>query len=311
MDSIEKNKTLVELGANGKTNGQTMKSDRLDVMKTYKIYIDGKFPRTESGRFYPLNDSDGKLIANICLSSRKDFREAVVAARKAQSGWSSKSAYNRGQVLYRIAEMLEGRREQFIHELKAQGSSTAQAEKEINLSIDRMLYYAGWCDKFQQVFSAVNPVESSHFNFSVPEAMGVISILSAENTGLLGLITAISPAIAGGNAVVILASTSKPLSAVTLGEVLNSSDVPSGVVNILTGQRTELLSHFSTHMDVNAIVYFGENGDEIKKLKESASLNVKRVSIYKDDELYEDKTQNPYRIMDLQEIKTTWHPIGQ
>ncbi len=311
MDSTEKNKTLVELGTNGKTNGQTMKSDRLDVMKTYKIYIDGKFPRTESGRYYPLNDSEGKIIANICLSSRKDFREAVVAARKAQSGWASKSAYNRGQILYRIAEMLEGRREQFIHELKEQGSTSAQAEKEINLSIDRMLYYAGWCDKFQQVFSAVNPVESSHFNFSVPESMGVISILSAENTGLLGLITAIAPAIAGGNTVVILASTSKPLSAVTLGEVLNSSDVPGGVVNILTGQRSELLSHFSTHMDVNAVVYFGMNGDEIKKLKESASLNVKRVSIYKDDEMYEDKTQNPYRIMDLQEIKTTWHPIGQ
>ena len=311
MDSLEKSKSLVDVKENGHTNGQSSKGDRLDVMKTYKIYIDGKFPRTESGRYYTLENSSGKTIANICRSSRKDFREAVVAARKAQPGWSSKSAYNKGQILYRIAEMLEGRRDQFIHELKEQGSSNSQAEKEINLSIDRLVYYAGWCDKYQQIFSSVNPVESSHFNFSVPEPMGVISVLSPESFGLLGLISLIAPAIAGGNTVVALASTSKPLSAVTFGEVLNSSDVPAGVVNLLTGYRSELLTHFSTHMDVNALVYCGDDAEEIKKVKESASLNVKRVMVYKENDLMDDKTQHPYRIMDLQEIKTTWHPIGQ
>jgi acyl-CoA reductase-like NAD-dependent aldehyde dehydrogenase len=311
MDSLEKNKSVVDVNTNGQSNGSVSKNDRLDVMKTYKIYIDGKFPRTESGRFYPLVDASGKTIANICRSSRKDFREAVVAARKAQAGWSSKSAYNRGQIIYRIAEMLEGRREQFIGELKEQGSTSAQAEKEVNASIDMLVYYAGWCDKFQQVFSSVNPVESSHFNFSVPEPTGVVSILAGEANGLLGLVSLITPAIAGGNTVVILASTSKPLSAVTFGEVLNSSDVPGGVVNILTGQRSELLSHFATHMDVNAIVYSGENKDEIIKVKEASSLNVKRAVVYKEEKPGDEKSQNPYRIMDLQEIKTTWHPIGQ
>jgi acyl-CoA reductase-like NAD-dependent aldehyde dehydrogenase len=311
MDSIEKSKSLVDVKGNGHSNNHSSKGDRLDVMKTYKIYIDGKFPRTESGRYYPLDSKAGKPIANICHSSRKDFREAVVAARKAQSGWASRSAYNKGQILYRIAEMLEGRRSQFIEELKEQGSTQLQAEKETDFSIDRLVYYAGWCDKYQQVFSAVNPVESSHFNFSLPEPMGVVSVLSAESYGLLGLVSVIAPAISGGNTVVALASTSKPLSAVTFGEVLNSSDVPAGVVNLLTGYRSELLSHFSTHMDVNAIVYFGNDSEEIKKIKESASLNVKRVAIYKEDDLFEEKSQNPYRIMDLQEIKTTWHPIGQ
>jgi acyl-CoA reductase-like NAD-dependent aldehyde dehydrogenase len=309
MDPVEKNKTAVEVKSNWQ-NGQS-KSDRLDVMKTYKIYIDGKFPRTESGRYYTLENSSGKPIANICESSRKDFREAVVAARKAQPGWASKSAYNKGQIIYRIAEMLEGRRDQFINELTDQGSNKAQAEKEVNLSIDRFVYYAGWCDKYQQVFSSVNPVESSHFNFSVPEPMGVISILAPESNGLLGLVSLIIPAIAGGNTVVALASSSKPLCAITFGEVLNSSDVPAGIVNLLTGHKAELLTHFATHMDINALIYCGEQKEEITKAKESASLNVKRVSIYKESELAEEKFQNPYRIMDLQEIKTTWHPIGQ
>ncbi len=308
MEPIEKNK-LTDVKANGQGNGQA-KSERLDVMKTYKIYIDGKFPRTESGRYYPLEDGSGKVLANICRSSRKDFREAVVAARKSQHGWASKSAYNRGQIIYRIAEMLEGRRDQFIGELTDSGVSSSQAEKEVNLSIDRLVYYAGWCDKYQQVFSSVNPVESSHFNFSVPEPMGVIAVCSSENFGLLGLISLIVPAIAGGNTVIALASTSKPLSAVTLGEVLNSSDVPAGVVNLLTGYRSELISHFASHMDVNAIVISGGNEEEIRKAKESASLNVKRTAIYGED-MMEEKYQNPYRIMDLQEIKTTWHPIGQ
>jgi acyl-CoA reductase-like NAD-dependent aldehyde dehydrogenase len=308
MDQIEKNK-IKELNGS-ESNGHAGKNPRLDVLKTYKLYIDGKFPRTESGRYYILNDASGKTIANICLGSRKDFREAVVAARKAQPGWASKSAYNKGQILYRIAEMLESRRQQFVDELILQGAGKTAAQKETDLCIDRLVYYAGWSDKYQQVFSSVNPVESSHFNFSVPEPMGVISILADEKTGLAGLISVIAPAIVGGNTVVALASAPLPLTAITFAEVLNSSDVPGGVVNILTGQRKELLPHFSNHMDVNAIIYSGADKEEILKVKENASLNVKRAIIYGDDWMQE-SSQSPYKIMDLQEIKTTWHPIGQ
>ena len=305
MDQIEKTKVNTE-----QANGQ-VKGKRLDVMKTYKIYIDGKFPRTESGRYYILKDSKGENSVNICQSSRKDFREAVVAARKAQPSWAAKSAYNKGQILYRIAEMLEGRKTQFVEELIQQGSSQAQAEKEVELSIDRLVYYAGWSDKYQQVFSAVNPVESSHFNFSMAEPTGVVSALSSEKYGLIGLVSVIAPAIVGGNTIIILASSEKPLCAVTFGEVINSSDVPGGVVNILTGYRSELLMHFANHMDVNAIVYNGNNLEEITKIKELSSLNVKRAVIYKDVNDMDENSQNGYRIMDLQEIKTTWHPVGQ
>lgn len=283
-------------------------TSRIEIQKTYKIFIGGQFPRTESGRFYPLKNKKGEVIANICLSSRKDFRNAEVAARGALTGWSSKAAFNRGQILYRIAEMLEGRKDQFVAELIMQGSSAATAKQEVELSIDRMVYYAGWCDKFQQVFSAVNPVASSHFNFSVPEPTGVVAVIADENTSLLGLVTAIAPVIAGGNTCVVLASESKPLCAVTFAEVLNTSDLPGGVVNILTGNSAELHSHFSNHMDVNAIAYYRNNKAEIKAIKENASLNVKRVFIYKND-IYSEKAQSPYFIMDAQEIKTTWHPI--
>ena len=309
MDQIEKSK--IEEQEIVHSNGQAGKNKRVDVMKTYKLYIDGKFPRTESGRYYILKNSDGDTIANVCKSSRKDFREAVVAARKAQHGWASKSAYNKGQILYRIAEMLESRKAQFVAELVSQGCSESSANAEVNHSIDRLVYYAGWSDKYQQVFSSVNPVESSHFNFSVPEPTGVVAILSPENYGLIGLVSTIAPAIVGGNTLVILASTVLPLTSITFAEVLNSSDVPGGVVNILTGERSELLSHFSNHMDVNAVVYCGDDAGEIKKIQELASLNVKRPLIYSKDDWMKDDSQNPYRIMDLQEIKTTWHPIGQ
>lgn len=309
MDQIEKSK--IEEQEIVHSNGQAGKNKRVDVMKTYKLYIDGKFPRTESGRYYILKNSDGDTIANVCKSSRKDFREAVVAARKAQHGWASKSAYNKGQILYRIAEMLESRKAQFVAELVSQGCSESSANAEVNHSIDRLVYYAGWSDKYQQVFSSVNPVESSHFNFSVPEPTGVVAILSPENFGLIGLVSTIAPAIVGGNTVVILASTALPLTSITFAEVLNSSDVPGGVVNILTGERSELLSHFSNHMDVNAVVYCGDDAGEIKKIQELASLNVKRPLIYSKNDWMKDDSQNPYRIMDLQEIKTTWHPIGQ
>lgn len=281
---------------------------RLNVLKTYKIYIGGAFPRTESGRYYELKNKKNQTIANVCLSSRKDFRNAVVAARGAFVGWSGKSAFNRGQILYRIAEMLEGRKAQFIEELVTQGITTKAAETEVLQSIDRLVHYAGWCDKYMQLFSAVNPVASSHFNFSVPEATGVVSVIAPENTSLLGLVSTISPIIAGGNVCVVLASEKLPLCAITLAEVLATSDLPGGVVNILTGTCSELHSHFSSHMDVNAVVYCRDNKEETKTIAENASLNVKRPFFW-DKDWTKDENQNPYLILDLQEIKTTWHPI--
>lgn len=281
---------------------------RIEVLKTYKIYIGGKFPRTESGRYYQ-PEANGKVLGNICLSSRKDFRNAVVAARSAQGGWSAKSAYNRSQILYRIAEILEGRRLQFVDELIQQGSKKPQAEKEVDLSIDRLIYFAGWCDKYTQIFSSVNPVASSHFNFSVPEPTGVVAILAPEESGLLGLISQIAPTIAGGNTCVVLASENKPLCSVTLSEVLSTSDVPGGVINILTGNRKELIPHFASHMDVNALVYCGGDNAEIKTVHEASVDNLKRVMIRDGGSYLSDKHENPYLISSLQETKTTWHPI--
>jgi acyl-CoA reductase-like NAD-dependent aldehyde dehydrogenase len=282
---------------------------RIEIQKTYKIFIGGQFPRTESGRYYSLKNKKGEMIANMCLSSRKDFRNAVVAARGAFGGWSSKTAFNRGQILYRIAEMLEGRKDQFISELVLQGSATGAAKKEVELSIDRMVYYAGWCDKFQQIYSSVNPVTSSHFNFSVPEPTGVVAIIASEESSLLGLVSAIAPVIAGGNTCIVLASENKPLCSVTFSEVLNTSDLSAGVVNILTGSSAELHSHFSSHMDVNAMITYRNNKAEIKTIKENASLNVKRIFTHGDLDLNSESAQNPYLIMEVQEIKTTWHPV--
>lgn len=283
---------------------------RIEVLKTYKIYIGGKFPRTESGRFYQPKINN-KAIANMCLSTRKDFRNAVVAARNAQGGWAHKTAYNRSQILYRCAEVLEGRKAQFIEELELQGVSQSLAIKEVNLSIDRLIYYAGWCDKFVQLNSTVNPVSGSFFNFSVPEPTGVVAVIAPEKSGLLGLVTQICSVIAGGNTCVILASETKPLCAITFAEVLATSDVPGGVVNILTGNRAELMSHFGTHMDVNAVLYCGEAKTDIKALQEMAVENMKRVRIREDGDYFDTKHESPYYIFDFQETKTTWHPIEQ
>ena len=282
---------------------------RLDIQKTYKLYIGGKFPRTESGRYYAINDRKGKLIANMCLASRKDFRNAVVAARGAQSSWAKQSALNKGQVLYRIAEMLEGRKEQFIHELIIQGENESNAVSEVDNSIDRIVYYAGWSDKYQQIFSAVNPVASPHFNFSNVEPIGVVSIIAPEKPSLLGLVSVIAPAIVGGNTVIVLASETKPLTAISFAEVLNSSDVPGSVVNILTGKREELISHMASHMDVNAIVYCGNDEKHIKVISELASTNVKRTTFYKRNDWTNAECESPYFIEKLQEVKTTWHPV--
>jgi acyl-CoA reductase-like NAD-dependent aldehyde dehydrogenase len=283
---------------------------RVPVAKTYKIYIDGKFPRTESGRFFALEDKDGNVLANICRGSRKDFRNAVVAARKAFPGWSAASAYLRGQILYRIAEMLEGRKEQFIAELHLQGQSKRRAQKEVDAAVDRLIYYAGWSDKYQQVFSAVNPVSSSHFNFSVLEPTGVVSVLSPDDSGLLGLVSNIAPAIVGGNTCVVLASEKMPLCAVSFAEVLHASDVPAGVVNILTGYRQELTGQFATHMDVNAVIVCDDDAQVAKDVQYQAADNIKRVIERPATDWSKDAAQNPYLIKDTQETKTTWHPIG-
>ena len=278
---------------------------RLEILKTYKIYIGGQFPRTESGRYYSIQDKKGNSIANICLSSRKDVRNAVVAARKAFGAWSERSAFNRGQILYRIAEMLEGRKEQFIQELVKQGSTQKGAEKEVCLAIDRIVYYAGWADKFQQIASSVNPVSSSHFNFSVLEPMGVVGVIAPQNSSLIGLVSMIIPVITGGNTIVALASEELPLCAVTFAEVLHSSDVPGGVVNILTGSPKETSPTLASHMDVNALI-----GDEnvLIPLKISAIDNLKRIFSW-DSDWTEMKSQGLNYVTDLQEVKTTWHPI--
>lgn len=281
---------------------------RIEVLKTYKIYIGGQFPRTESGRFYPLTNKKNEPIANISLSSRKDFRNAVVAARSAFGGWSSRAAFNRGQILYRVAEMMEGRKDQFIKELILQGCTKKSAEAEVTMAIDRLVYYSGWCDKYMQVFGTVNPVATSHFNFSVPEPTGVVAMIAPEESSLLGLISIVAPCIAGGNTCVVLSSNSKPLCSVTFAEVLATSDVPGGVVNILTGTSEELYTHFSNHMDVNAVVYCRDNSEEKKIIAQNSSLNVKRTFFWTKDWL-KSENANPYLMLDLQEIKTTWHPI--
>lgn len=282
--------------------------ERLEVLKTYKIYIGGQFPRTESGRYYTPVNKAGKALGNICLSSRKDVRNAVSAARKAFGGWSERAAFNRGQILYRIAEMLEGRRSQFIEELIFQGSTKKAAEEEVNLAIDRIVYYSGWCDKYQAIVSSVNPVASSHFNFSVAEPMGVVGVVAHENSSLIGLVSLVLPAICGGNTVVVLAAEQLPLCAVTFAEVVNSSDVPGGVINILTGSNKEMNPTLSTHMDVNALVYGGNDAVALKEIQENAVLNVKRVFAYSNNWAKTD-AQGLHFVSDLQEIKTTWHPI--
>jgi acyl-CoA reductase-like NAD-dependent aldehyde dehydrogenase len=262
---------------------------RLPVKKTYKLYIGGEFPRSESGRTYQAQG------ANVARASRKDLRDAVRAARAAVAGWSGMTAYNRGQVVYRIAEMLEARRAEF--------AELASGQDEVDRSIDRLVWYAGWADKLPQVLGSSNPVAGPYFNFTVPEPTGVVGILAPEDPPLAGLVSRIAPAIVGGNATVVLASERSPLSAVELAEVLATSDVPGGVVNLLTGHREELAPWLAGHMDVNAIDLAGADG-QVEELERLAADNVKRVVHGKPDE------QSPWDIADFLELKTVWHPIG-
>lgn len=291
------------------SNGASKRSERIPVMKTYKIFIGGKFPRTESGRYYQPKGTDGKPLANICRSSRKDVRDAVIAARGALGGWASRSAFNRGQILYRIGEMLEGRRAQFVHEIMLHGGSRVHAEARVSEAIDRWVYYAGWCDKYQAVFSSVNPTNSSHFNFSVYEPTGVVGVMAPAGSALLGLVSMVAPVIAGGNTCIVVASESMPLPAVTFTEVLATSDLPGGVVNLMTGFRSELLKPLVSHMDINAVVVSDVTKEERTMLDSEATCNLKRMVYPKVSDWSSADAQGPYFILDTQEVKTTWHPI--
>jgi acyl-CoA reductase-like NAD-dependent aldehyde dehydrogenase len=294
----------------------TGRRDRVEVRKTYKLYIGGAFPRTESGRSYEVFDARGRLLANASRGTRKDIREAVRAARKAFPGWSAKTAYNRSQILYRIADLMEGRREQFIAEVAAaQGVGRQRATREVDAAIDRWVWYAGWADKFSQVVGTVNQVNGSYFNFSVPEPTGVVGVIAPEDSSLLGLVSRLAPVIVGGNAAVVVASESRPLPAVTLTEVLATSDVPGGVVNVVTGLRREVVPALAAHMDVNALDAFGVAPSEAVAVEESGVENVKRVirpprgGLERYDWLA-DSAQSPYLIGQFIETKTVWHPIG-
>ncbi len=305
MGSKSKSGSASTLNHSGKESGRDgSRSSSLSVHKTYKLYINGCFSRTESGRYFKL-ERDESSIADISRASRKDLREAVVAARRAQKKWADSSAYLKGQILYRVAEMLEGRRQQFVDELSTQGLSSEQAKQDVNQSIDCLVHYAGWSDKYQQVASSVNPVASSHFNFSMPEATGVVALLAPQAHGLVGLVANIAPIIVGGNTVVALASATYPLCAISFAEVLHTADVPAGVVNLLTGFEDELVEPFATHMDVNALIYCGDSEEKILQIESLAACNVKRVTLR--PQLI---TMGPHTIMDTQELKTTWHPVG-
>ncbi len=283
----------------------------LEVLKTYKMFIGGQFPRTESGRFYKVLNSNGELLANACLGSRKDVRNAVQTARGAFSGWSKRNAYNRGQILYRIAEMMESRRAEFMKELSQIGFSEKEAESDINASIDRLIYYAGWTDKYQQVFGSVNPVASAHFNFSILEPTGVVGLIAPEESPLLGLTSMIAATLAGGNTCVVLASEKYPLPSIVFAEVLNTSDVPGGVVNIITGKRTELVEHLAGHMDVNALCYTDKLPTEmVTQIDELAAENIKRILKKPVTDWKAENAESPYFITQFQETKTTWHPVG-
>jgi acyl-CoA reductase-like NAD-dependent aldehyde dehydrogenase len=286
---------------------------RLSVQKTYKLFIGGKFVRGENGRVLPARGNNGSTLANFCRASRKDFRDAVVAARTAFANWSKQSAYLRGQILYRAAEMLEMRRSELQDEItRTNGSTRSTSLSEATMAIDRLVHYAGWTDKYSQIFGTVNPVSSSHFNFTTPEPTGVVVVVCPDEPPLLAFVSLLAPVILSGNCAIILPSTTKPLAALTFSEIIATSDLPGGVVNVLAGDRAELAPHFASHMDVNAIV--DGSGDEKigRELQKGGELNVKRYvrrELAPADWRGRD-AENPYWILDTVEMKTAWHPIG-
>ena len=283
-------------------------TDRLPVRKTYKLYVGGAFPRSESGRSYPVTGPDGSVVARPVRASRKDLREAVRAARAAWPGWSGSTAYNRGQVLYRVAELMEGRRSQFEAELARAGADDPAAE--VAAAIDRWVWYAGWSDKIHQVAGTVNPVAAPYFNFTLPEPMGVVGVVAPEDPPLLGLVSRLAPAVVSGNVAVVLASERWPLSAVTLAEVMATSDVPGGVVNILTGQKDELVPWLCGHMDIQAVDLTGVEEAALAACEGLAAQNVKRVVRQEERNWLAEGAQSPQAVTALTEMKTVWHPMG-
>jgi acyl-CoA reductase-like NAD-dependent aldehyde dehydrogenase len=293
----------------GPTLPRVAPPDRVRVRKTYKLYVGGAFPRSESGRSYPVIDSAGELLAHAAQASRKDVRDAVVAARKAFPGWSGATAYNRGQVLYRIAEMLDGRREQFAAEVRAaEGGTAGAATAAVEQAIDRWVWYAGWADKYAQVAGGANPVAGPYFNFSLPEPTGVVGVVAPQPSSLLGLASVLAPVITTGNTAVVLASETRPLPAVSLAEVLATSDLPGGVVNLLTGYTAELAPWLASHRDVNAIDLTGVPAADRVALQRAAADNVKRVFAPADEDWRPDP--GVARLGAFVETKTVWHPIG-
>ncbi|MGZ6271730.1 MAG: aldehyde dehydrogenase family protein [Candidatus Limnocylindrales bacterium] len=296
---------------------ETVGADRLVVRKTYKLYLGGAFPRSESGRSYIVRAADGAPLANAVRASRKDVRDAVRAARAAFPGWDAATAMLRGQVLYRVAELLEARRDQFEAEVAAaEGLGGPAAREQVERAIDRWVWYAGWADKIAQLLGTVNPVAAPYFDFTIPEPTGVIGLIGPEGSSLLGLVSRLAPVLVGGNTAVVLASESRPLPAVTLGEVLATSDVPGGVVNILTGYRRELVPVLAAHMDVNALDTWGVAPDALEAVEVSAVDNVKRLAraprgaAERFDWLDDRAAQRPEWIAAFLELKTVWHPMG-
>jgi acyl-CoA reductase-like NAD-dependent aldehyde dehydrogenase len=283
---------------------------RLAVRKTYKLFIGGDFPRSESGRSYPATGRDGEVVARVARASRKDLREAVRSARSALSGWSGTTAYNRGQVLYRVAELMEGRRDQFVEEVSRAGATDPQAG--VDAAIDRWVWYAGWSDKIHHVLGSVNPVAAPYFNFTLPEPTGVVGIVAPPDAPLLGLMSRVAPAVVSGNCVVALASERWPLPAVTLAEVLATSDVPGGVINLLTGFTEELVPWLAGHMDVNALDVTGVPENLREEVERLCAENVKRIVRAEGPQTdwLADTAQSPYVVTAFTEMKTVWHPMG-
>jgi acyl-CoA reductase-like NAD-dependent aldehyde dehydrogenase len=305
-------------GALEPTPGTAASAGRIDVRKTYKLYVGGAFPRSESGRTYLVSAADGAPLANACRASRKDLRDAVRIARKAFPGWADRAAMNRGQILYRVAELMEGRRDQFVAEVaRAEGLRAARAGEVVDRAIDRWVWYAGWADKIAQVLGSSNPVAASYFNFTIPEPTGVVGLVAPESSSLLGLVSRLAPPLVAGNAVVVLASEARPLPAITLTEVLATSDVPGGVVNVLTGLRSELVPVLAGHVDVDSIDVWGVPDDLRTEVETVAADNVKRiarrpagVADARFDWLDDRAAERPEWIAAYLEMKTVWHPIG-
>ena len=288
-------------------------NQHLDVRKTYKLYIGGRFVRSESGRSLAAASPSGESLDNYCHASRKDFRDAVVAARGAGDGWAGATAYLRGQILYRAAEVLQQRAAELTQEItRSTGVRSSKARAEVTAAIDRLVYYAGWADKYPQIFGSVNPVATSHFNFTSPEPTGVVVVLAPDEPALLPLVSLLAPVILSGNAAVVLASGKYPLPALTFSEILATSDLPGGVVNLLSGPRAELLPHIAGHMDVNAVVDGTDDGETAKALRAGAGFNLKRYASHwlPPADWFAAGAEDPYWILDTVEFKTAWHPIG-